>query len=75
MLPGMPDTQNSGLSPEEDEALMDAYLDKIKNEYKDAWTEENWEEVIIVLCRIILYNSPRVPSIFLSSIWNHLYRS
>jgi hypothetical protein len=23
---------------------MDRFLDKIKNEYKDGWTEENWEE-------------------------------
>ena len=31
---------------DENEANMDAFLDKIKNEYKDGWTEENWEEVI-----------------------------
>ena len=24
---------------------LDAFLDKIKNEYKDGWTENNWEEV------------------------------
>ena len=30
---------------DDQEAIMDAYLDKIKNEYKDAWTEDNWEEV------------------------------
>jgi hypothetical protein len=30
----------------EDEADFDTFLDKIKNEYKDAWTEENWEEVL-----------------------------
>ena len=30
----------------EDEAEFDMFLDKIKNEYKDAWTEENWEEVL-----------------------------
>lgn len=29
----------------EDEEILDLFLDKIKNEYKDAWTEENWEEV------------------------------
>lgn len=29
----------------EDEEIMDQFLDKIKNEYKDAWTEENWEQV------------------------------
>ncbi len=32
----------SGMINEED---FDEYLDKIKREYKDAWTEENWEEV------------------------------
>lgn len=31
---------------DENDAIMDAYLDKIKHEYKDGWTEENWEEVI-----------------------------
>jgi hypothetical protein len=30
---------------DEEERLLDQYLDKIKNEYKDGWTEENWEEV------------------------------
>jgi hypothetical protein len=30
----------------EDEAEFDLFLDKIKNEYKDTWTEENWEEVL-----------------------------
>ena len=29
----------------ETEEELDLFLDKIKNEYKDAWTEENWEEV------------------------------
>merc|ERR1719468_42525 len=29
---------------DENDAIMDAYLDKIKHEYKDGWTEENWEE-------------------------------
>jgi hypothetical protein len=29
----------------QDEADMDLFLDKIKNEYKDGWTEDNWEEV------------------------------
>lgn len=29
----------------DDEAALDMFLDKINNEYKDGWTEENWEEV------------------------------
>ncbi|RNA17830.1 ADP-ribosylation factor 8B [Brachionus plicatilis] len=29
---------------ESDEASIDLFLDKISNEYKDGWTEENWEE-------------------------------
>lgn len=38
---------NPGLEgDDENDAIMDAYLDKIKYEYKDGWTEENWEEVI-----------------------------
>ena len=24
---------------------LDKFLDKIKNEYKDGWSEENWEKV------------------------------
>ena len=24
---------------------FDIFLDKIKTDYKDSWTEENWEEV------------------------------
>jgi hypothetical protein len=28
----------------EDEETMDLFLEKIKNEYKGQWTEENWEE-------------------------------
>lgn len=40
----------------DDEALMDAYLDKIKHEYKDAWTEENWEEVIKSVTKLIFYS-------------------
>ena len=28
----------------ETEEELDLFLDKIKNEYKDGWTEENWEE-------------------------------
>jgi hypothetical protein len=35
--------QPSGLL--ETEADLDLFLDKIKTEYKDGWTEENWEEV------------------------------
>jgi hypothetical protein len=31
---------------DEDDLILDNYLDKIKNEYKDGWTEENWEEVL-----------------------------
>lgn len=38
-LPYHPDIEG-----DDEEAIMDAYLDKIKNEYKDQWTEENWEE-------------------------------
>ena len=30
---------------DDEEAVMDAYLEKIKDEYKDGWTEDNWEEV------------------------------
>lgn len=30
---------------ETDEDTLDLFLEKIKNEYKDGWTEENWEEV------------------------------
>ena len=32
----------SGMMTEEQ---LDEYLDKIKTEYKDGWTEENWEQV------------------------------
>ena len=27
-----------------DDPDLDLFLDKIKNEYKDGWSEENWEE-------------------------------
>lgn len=40
-LPGMPDSKDMT-----EEEVMDAYLEKIKMEYKDGWTEENWEEEI-----------------------------
>lgn len=30
---------------DEDEKTMDEFLEKIKNEYKSNWTEDNWEEV------------------------------
>lgn len=36
---------NPQIEGDDEEAILDAYLDKIKNEYKDTWTEENWEEV------------------------------
>jgi hypothetical protein len=36
-----PNSKNSMLETEEE---LDLFLDKIKNEYKDGWTEENWEE-------------------------------
>ena len=29
---------------QDEEADLDLFLNKIKNEYKDAWTEDNWEE-------------------------------
>lgn len=35
-------TQTTGSLETEEE--LDLFLDKIKNEYKDGWTEENWEE-------------------------------
>ena len=35
-----PDSIYEGMNEEE----LDRFLDKIKNEYKDGWTEENWEE-------------------------------
>lgn len=28
-----------------DDKDLDAFLDKIKNEYKDGWSEDNWEKV------------------------------
>lgn len=30
---------------QEDEDVLDQFLDKIKNEYKDKWSEDNWEQV------------------------------
>jgi hypothetical protein len=39
----VPPKPNAGFL--ETEADLDLFLDKIKTEYKDAWTEENWEEV------------------------------
>jgi tetratricopeptide (TPR) repeat protein len=39
----MSDKPLENLTEEQQEAILDAYLDKIKNEYKDAWTEQNWE--------------------------------
>jgi hypothetical protein len=45
-LPGNPGAPSGqALNEDDEEALMDAYLEKIKNEYKDGWTEDNWEEV------------------------------
>jgi hypothetical protein len=35
----------------ETEADLDLFLDKIKTEYKDGWTEENWEEVFKYLLK------------------------
>lgn len=32
-------------STQEDEDILDQFLDKIKNEYKDTWSEDNWEQV------------------------------
>lgn len=29
----------------EDEEILDQFLDKIKNEYKDKWNEDTWEQV------------------------------
>jgi hypothetical protein len=37
----MADSIYQGMNEEE----MDRFLHKIKTEYKDGWTEENWEEV------------------------------
>ena len=34
--------ENAFETSEED---LDKFLDKIKNEYKDGWNEENWENV------------------------------
>ena len=48
-LPDLPGNSSApsgqALNEDDEEALMDAYLEKIKNEYKDGWTEDNWEEV------------------------------
>ena len=44
---------NSNTTSEEGDADMDAFLDKIKYEYKDGWTEENWEEVLRLVLQIL----------------------
>jgi hypothetical protein len=42
----MTEVNNNRVIPDvlSEEADLDLFLDKIKKEYKDAWTEENWEE-------------------------------
>lgn len=44
---------NPQIEGDDEEAILDAYLDKIKNEYKDTWTEENWEEVNTLFSRCL----------------------
>ncbi len=44
-LPDSTGALNVQSNHDDEEALMDAYLEKIRTEYKDGWTEDNWEEV------------------------------
>ena len=45
-MTGIEKSSNENPVAEEDfEAYEDAFLEKVKKEYKDSWTEENWEKV------------------------------
>ena len=45
MTENSPDLKDK-MAPEENfEEYEDLFLEKIKKEYKDGWSEENWEEV------------------------------
>ena len=49
-MTGLNDPPAANPAVEEDyEAYEDAFLEKVKSEYKDGWTEANWEEVCSVI--------------------------